>query len=316
VRGCVIVSRQKSSFEPDGSWDLNDIKLWVSLIEPSVAGKIRTEEQCGSEENILEEKKLSLRRAYFLAANPKYTLPSRAKFESLKRLTDKGTVKFADEEVEADEDESAFLVDAPKKRGTRKEANTEYLHDPSDFRGGIMEPENATKGQVLDARNVWAPKGTLEQRPGLLQVTYPRRFMDVLETDRSELDYSYWAQVASDETTVITSATTASDDFDPSTASAGQYIYYGLSDSVYSTRAGLNKLRGVTGRQTGAVANTAATTYVAEYYTGTQWKRFHVRQIVDFDINGSSVAEYKNYLVSLITTALFLPQLTGVSQDY
>lgn len=121
-RGSVIVSRQKSSFEPDGSWELNDIKLWVSLIEPSIAGKIRTEEQCNSEGEVLEEKKLALRRSYFLAANPKYPLPSRAKFESLKKLSSQ-PAKFVEEEEDSDEVESSYLNDTPRKRGRpRKEA--------------------------------------------------------------------------------------------------------------------------------------------------------------------------------------------------
>ena len=44
----------------------------------------------------------------------------------------------------------------------------------SDFRGGInTEPENAQANQVLDALNVWAPRGHIELRPG----TYVREFV-------------------------------------------------------------------------------------------------------------------------------------------
>jgi hypothetical protein len=120
-RGAVIESRQPSSFEPTNSWELDDIKLWVSLIEPSIAAKIKTTAQCPTERDLLDEKKLALRRAFFLAANPKYPLPSRAKFDSLRNtLKNKDTV-FAEEDN--DSEESAFMTE-PKKRGRpRKDAD-------------------------------------------------------------------------------------------------------------------------------------------------------------------------------------------------
>jgi len=41
----------------------------------------------------------------------------------------------------------------------------------TDFKGGVnIEPENAKPNQVLDCRNVWAPHGILEQRPGYMGI--------------------------------------------------------------------------------------------------------------------------------------------------
>lgn len=125
-RGLCIASRAKSSFEPDGSWELDDIKLWVSLIEPTIAHKIRSEKQCSDEHDVLEEKKLALRRSYFLAANPKYPLPSRAKFDTFKKAQEgAGFDAESDAELEDDFMASAaaeVAAEAPRKRGRpRKE---------------------------------------------------------------------------------------------------------------------------------------------------------------------------------------------------
>lgn len=44
-------------------------------------------------------------------------------------------------------------------------------YELKDFRGGICEePENAQPNQVIDSRNMWAPSGRLEQRPGYVGV--------------------------------------------------------------------------------------------------------------------------------------------------
>lgn len=123
-RGAAIASRPKTNFEPTIQWTLNDIKLWASLLEPSIAGKIRTSEQCTSEQDERDEKKLALRRAYFLAVNPKYKLPTQEKFEALKNMSKPAQSKPVDKHITEDftGEEVPFDFSSTPKRGRpRKE---------------------------------------------------------------------------------------------------------------------------------------------------------------------------------------------------
>ena len=152
----------------------------------------------------------------------------------------------------------------------------------SDFRGGInMEPENAQRNQVLDARNVWAPKGTLEQRPGLLPASNSPQ-----ERNYLTLATTKWAWIASNESTVISSATSGTLATAAGAGAVGSYLYIGFT---VTDSPGIRAVHGLQGsghdvpsaNATPYPANAALTRYSAEYYTGTEWKRFPVWQTID-----------------------------------
>jgi hypothetical protein len=136
-----------------------------------------------------------------------------------------------------------------------------------DFRGGInMEPENAAKNQVLDARNVWAPEGTLEQRPGLVPVA--QALPTTLGVDSGTPSGVIWAHVDADETTVQSSASSGT--FTITNGNVGDYIYCGFSSITIDPR-NMTFLVNFPGALN--AATTSSTEYHMEYYTSGGWRR-------------------------------------------
>jgi hypothetical protein len=91
----VIVSRQKSDFEPSMSWQLQELRLWLQYTHPEGATKIGllgpTEESLRAEFKDDEDtfmlrlhdaKYTAWKRCYMLFVNPQIPIPTRKQFET------------------------------------------------------------------------------------------------------------------------------------------------------------------------------------------------------------------------------------------
>ena len=136
----------------------------------------------------------------------------------------------------------------------------EYIGQ-SDFRGGIcLEPENARKTQVLDARNVWAPQGRLIQRPGYRGVWSPGFYLytGLVSIDDAIAfeDVSASTLSLDDTNDYITFTPTGQDD-----NGLGDHLYFGFT-TVYSDILGIRTLC-----HTGSGVNATAQRYKLQYYS-------------------------------------------------
>jgi hypothetical protein len=95
-----MISRAPSNFEPDTSWELNDIRMYLRLADPdAIIGPSEEEvlEQAAKDgveeyewaQRMNDAKRLEMKRVYFRLINPKYTLPTRATFNELKSRSKK-----------------------------------------------------------------------------------------------------------------------------------------------------------------------------------------------------------------------------------
>lgn len=175
-----------------------------------------------------------------------------------------------------------------------------------DFRGGInMEPENAAPNQLLDARNVWAPNGTIVQRPGLLPIASGNATIsgEALEDG----DYA-WAHVAS-AGTLVASNINAGGTFTLSSMAVGDYLYVGFT-LVSTPNAGIRAVHGIhnDGNANHRVnpRNAELTKFSAEYYTGSAWKRMPLRQgtITVASSGAAYYAQYGHFLAHQTTDGL------------
>jgi len=146
-----------------------------------------------------------------------------------------------------------------------------------DFRGGINEFQtNAQPNQVFDARNVWAPRGLLEQRPGYVGVTA-------------------YGLLQGGGTTIFSART--------------EVVAAGADDGTFTSPdgTGLLSLAGLVGRATDGGArgrvyighsatwpgfiitittqNTAATGFKAEYWNGSAWMYLLVQAMTSAGVN-------------------------------
>ena len=106
--------------------------------------------------------------------------------------------------------------------------NYKYF-EQADFRGGFcLEPENARPNQLLTAKNVWAPEGRLETRPGFVGIT---SYIDATTSGLS------WQWI---EETVVTGSQALMGGHFAISCSASEpnetYVYYGLTHN-YTNRA-------------------------------------------------------------------------------
>lgn len=124
-RGQAVVSRPKGDFEPNASWSLDDIRLWLLLADHRRANVIRQESELNSDVDIAQEKRLALIHVFFASANARTKLPTRARFDSVKKSLAGGAPKMPTPEPEADEMEALLAAyeeadgieaPAPKKK--------------------------------------------------------------------------------------------------------------------------------------------------------------------------------------------------------
>jgi len=142
-------------------------------------------------------------------------------------------------------------------------------YEQRDFRGGInQEPENARYNQVLDARNVWCPEGTLEQRPGFLGISnyYP-------STDSNAAGKIVIKEDVSLGTFTDYSAGTA----DFSDVEVGDRWYVGSTEDMRST----DDIKTTAVKYTPATANSADVSFKCEYWNGSAWTYLPAQEYVD-----------------------------------
>jgi len=88
LKNAVIRSRAPTTFEPDASWEFNDIRSYLKLIDPN-ANIGPTEESIQEnlehgedfEQKLYNAKRDLLVRTYYRVCDPKYRLPTRAEFK-------------------------------------------------------------------------------------------------------------------------------------------------------------------------------------------------------------------------------------------
>jgi len=97
--GAVIKSRAKSNFEPDLKWELDDMRVYLQLVDSSVTGhdlgatfkKLKSEvsrQRKGGEEELRKKvraaKEILMKRLHKRLADPRYRLPSKSEFDEFK----------------------------------------------------------------------------------------------------------------------------------------------------------------------------------------------------------------------------------------
>ncbi len=118
-RGLALKSRAPTEFEPDISWELDDMRLYLRMMDPAAelgqseyeVKQIHKHNKLAKEQAILAAKELCLRRCFFRLVNVKYNLPTREQF-----LARKGA--FIDEVPE----ESAAAIVAEGQATIKKAA--------------------------------------------------------------------------------------------------------------------------------------------------------------------------------------------------
>lgn len=88
-RGRLITCRPPSAFEPNESWEYEDLRAWAVIVAPQNFGEGRMQKNFPAtsklEEDRIEEKKWELlHELFFIKINDKYNLPSREQFEAMK----------------------------------------------------------------------------------------------------------------------------------------------------------------------------------------------------------------------------------------
>ena len=91
--GSAILSRPRSNFEPDSSWDLDDMRAYLRLCDPiAVLGDsedtvvVKAKQANDNAEIAVHLAKLAcLKRLHFRMANPVYRLPTKREFEDFRK---------------------------------------------------------------------------------------------------------------------------------------------------------------------------------------------------------------------------------------
>lgn len=134
----------------------------------------------------------------------------------------------------------------------------------TDFRGGInTEPENARPNQVLDALNVWAPKGYIQLRPG----TAVRVLVANLDEDSVPAQNDAYVAIYNSDDTSADYNDENVDDLFAGTGISGTFTYIGFARPTY-TFTGMKIIATTPGTD-----NTANTIIgAAQYWNGAEWK--------------------------------------------
>ena len=109
-RGAAIESRPQSDFEPDMSWKLDDMRVYLRLLDPEAPlgyGEDELSKQAAKKkwdvkqaaEELRKAKQLCFKRLYFRLVNPAYRLPTKAEFTEF--VTGKSTEQIEEEQVAA-----------------------------------------------------------------------------------------------------------------------------------------------------------------------------------------------------------------------
>lgn len=122
VPGAIIKSREPSGFEPTMEWEIDDVRAYCKLIDPTMnigldsngLARQAQENSAKLKDVVTAAKSALLSRLYFRIANPAYRLPTRAEFQEY--VTGKPTEEVVREEVEKLLEQS----DKDAKRGLRK----------------------------------------------------------------------------------------------------------------------------------------------------------------------------------------------------
>lgn len=138
-------------------------------------------------------------------------------------------------------------------------------YSQTDFRGGInYEIEAALPNQVEDARNVWAPKGALQGRPGAIGVTNLGHSPDAsvmpasFYYDASAAAFVNWGGASTDMRALATSDVLYFG-YNSGTVVGGRFVSAGAPNVVTSTGKARPKW---------------------EYYNGTEWRPLIVRTYI------------------------------------
>lgn len=158
--------------------------------------------------------------------------------------------------------------------------------DVNDCRLGINQnPDEAVQGQCEDARNVWAPNGIVEQRPGYVG----HASLAALGSEAYD-DQVFVKEVSG----VFTSAT--SSDLDVSNLAVGSRWYFGFNlPADYE----LSKISGAV--VTISTANSNATWTIPEYWNGSRWQTLST-----FEYTPSTPPVAGNHLSNASSGAVFL----------
>ena len=94
MKGCVIKSRAPSNFEPDMSWDLDDMRMYMKLVNSKadvgecekdiLVHKVNGKPKKDGEMVLFRARQTMLKRLYFYLVDPKVTLPTKREFEEYK----------------------------------------------------------------------------------------------------------------------------------------------------------------------------------------------------------------------------------------
>lgn len=93
MQGRLIASRPPSSFEPDGSWSLDDMRAWLFVVDPRGYEKAmppsekwlrsNAKNKSAADRAVEKERITMLKRCFIRSANPSFQLPSRSEFERM-----------------------------------------------------------------------------------------------------------------------------------------------------------------------------------------------------------------------------------------
>jgi hypothetical protein len=127
-RGRIIVSRPKSSFEPDMNWALDDMRAYLRMMDRNVdvgpsEAKVRANAEVTHNDvndAVREAKTLCMKRLHKRVANPQYRLYSKSEFEEFRREFEKPEpVPQATETVEVPPVVAASAAPKPSRSSAR-----------------------------------------------------------------------------------------------------------------------------------------------------------------------------------------------------
>lgn len=140
---CVIRSRAPSNFEPDSSWELNDIRLYTRLCDADAELGPSQEDLEKYGEDVVAAKKLALKRLYFHLVDPQCVLPTQREFMAVKQDEFLEAEKVEKMEKKAFTAEEVAVLEAVErlkgKAGRRSKHQLELLEKAEELRARLEE---------------------------------------------------------------------------------------------------------------------------------------------------------------------------------
>jgi hypothetical protein len=165
----------------------------------------------------------------------------------------------------------------------------------NDFRGGINQNESTTQpNQIADGRNVWAPNGKLEQRPGYFGVYFFRPTASGLTTGSASL---FLENSATGTVTQWVAGAIGADYRQAQTTSLIGDIYY-IKDLSLGTVFDTISIQAASG---GGQQNTAVTKFSLQYWNGTIWKSIYSTKTYSVSASFTEYALFANSAAGYIT---------------